>query len=195
MFTLQDVAAMETCRRQTEQVALVAVHRPNRLEKGCSGSLHPELYKQLMDFLRRPQAIGAEQSPAAIHARSSTMIGFTVQSDNAQTAHAQLFLVPRTARLQDSKSTSHNPTAHASKVLWRAWHATPRTCKSKNVPGTMKSTAAAVQLASACTAPSTCTPKAARWKQAILCFVADGVFNWQCSLCPCCNGTCRMQTG
>ena len=141
--------------------------------QGRSASLHTELHKQLMDLLRGPRTLGAEQSPADIHARSSKSMGSFGQFDNAQTAHEQLDTVLAHCT-STGEQTDITQAVHTSRALWLAWPAKPRTCKSTKVLGAVCSTTDMVQLASTSTVLSMCSPKAARRVQDILCFMATG---------------------
>ena len=60
--------------------------------------------QQLMDLLRGPRTLGAEQGPADIHARSSKSMGSFGQFDKAQTEHVRS---SEHARAQLSREEKH----------------------------------------------------------------------------------------
>ena len=130
----------------------------------------------------RPSSYRGEQSPADIHARSSKSMGSFGHSDTAQTAHDQL--VTALAHCTSTgEQTDITQAVHTSRALWLAWPAKPRTCKSTKVLGAVSSTTDMVQLASTSTVLSTCSPKAARREQDILCFHGQWQISWPRSHC------------
>ena len=70
-----------------------------------------------MDLLRGPRTLGAEQSPADIHARSSKSMGSFGHADKAQTAHDQL--VTALAHCTSTgEQTDITQAVHTSRALW-----------------------------------------------------------------------------